>query len=75
MALMEEEFSCRRRWVTSERFSEIGEVLNGSRPGRRGPEDITLYRSLGVAAQDLASALAILAMAEKAGRGVSVDWS
>jgi ornithine cyclodeaminase len=56
-------------------FAEFGEVLLGTRPGRTGAGDITLYRSLGVAAQDLAGALEILARAEAAGRGVVVDWS
>ncbi|MCE8540024.1 ornithine cyclodeaminase family protein [Ruegeria pomeroyi] len=35
---------------------EIGEVLSGKVPGRSGPDAITLYRSLGIAAQDLACA-------------------
>ncbi len=34
-------------------LGEIGEVLSGKVQGRGGPEDITLYRSLGIAAQDL----------------------
>jgi ornithine cyclodeaminase len=56
-------------------FTEIGEVLNRTRPGRTAATDITLYRSLGVAAQDLAGAMAILDLAKAAGRGVEVDWS
>ena len=56
-------------------FAEIGEVLNGARPGRAGPAEITLYRSLGVAAQDLAGTMAILALAEAAGRGTVVPWA
>ncbi|SDE03383.1 ornithine cyclodeaminase family protein [Ruegeria marina] len=36
--------------------AEIGEVLAGAVPGRSGPDGITLYRSLGIAAQDLACA-------------------
>lgn len=35
---------------------EIGEVLSGALPGRTSPEEITLYKSLGHAAQDLAAA-------------------
>jgi alanine dehydrogenase len=53
---------------------EIGEVLNGTVAGRRDPAEVTLYRSLGVAAQDLAATLFILERAEAAGRGVVVDW-
>ena len=56
-------------------FTEIGEVLNGARPGRMTAADITLYRSLGVAAQDLAGTMAILALAEAAGRGTVVEWN
>ena len=37
-------------------LGEIGEVLAGRVVGRRSDDDITLYKSLGVAAQDLAAA-------------------
>jgi ornithine cyclodeaminase/alanine dehydrogenase-like protein (mu-crystallin family) len=36
--------------------AEIGEVLSGSVPGRRSADEVTIYKSLGVAAQDLAAA-------------------
>lgn len=36
--------------------AEIGEVLSGSVPGRRGRDEITLYKSLGHVVQDLAAA-------------------
>ena len=36
--------------------AEIGEVLAGARPGRTAAGEITLYKSLGHAAQDLAAA-------------------
>lgn len=35
--------------------AEIGEVLAGRIPGRRSPQDITVYKSLGHAVQDLAA--------------------
>ena len=53
---------------------EIGAVLNGA-AGRQSDKDITMYRSLGVAAQDLAAAHAILALAEAQGRGALVDMT
>ncbi|WP_247654441.1 ornithine cyclodeaminase family protein [Microvirga sp. HBU67558] len=37
-------------------LAEIGEVLAGKAAGRGSADDITLYRSLGIAAQDLACA-------------------
>lgn len=36
--------------------AEIGDVAAGGNPGRESDEEITLYKSLGVAAQDLAAA-------------------
>jgi len=53
--------------------AEIGEVLNGTVAGRSDDREITLYRSLGVAAQDLAASLFIVERAEAAGRGTVVD--
>jgi ornithine cyclodeaminase len=37
-------------------LAEIGEVLAGTAEGRRSPEEITIYKSLGHIVQDLASA-------------------
>jgi ornithine cyclodeaminase len=57
------------------RITEIGHVLRGSALGRRDAAAITLYRSLGVAAQDLAAAQFILERAEQTGRGVVVEMA
>jgi ornithine cyclodeaminase/alanine dehydrogenase-like protein (mu-crystallin family) len=54
---------------------EIGEIIAGARPGRRDAAEITVYRSLGIAAQDLAAAHAILARAEASGAGTVVDMA
>jgi alanine dehydrogenase len=37
-------------------FAEIGEVFGGMKPGRQSGEEITLFKSVGVAVEDLASA-------------------
>jgi ornithine cyclodeaminase len=52
---------------------EIGEVLLGKAPGRSGDEAITVYKSLGVTAQDLAAADVVLHAARAAGMGRQVD--
>jgi ornithine cyclodeaminase/alanine dehydrogenase-like protein (mu-crystallin family) len=36
--------------------AEIGEVLTGTKRGREGPGEITLFKSLGIAAEDLYAA-------------------
>ncbi len=44
--------------------AEIGQVLAGEIEGRRSPEEITAYKSLGHVVQDLASAWALYSQAE-----------
>lgn len=51
---------------------EIGAALNGAVPGRTEPSEITLYRSLGVPAQDIVFSNFIFQKARDLGLGVSV---
>jgi alanine dehydrogenase len=51
---------------------EIGELVAGSRPGRCDDEQITVYKSVGVAVQDAAAAAVVLSAATRAGAGVEV---
>jgi ornithine cyclodeaminase/alanine dehydrogenase-like protein (mu-crystallin family) len=55
-------------------LGEIGEVANGSKIGRASPLDVTLYKSLGVAPQDLAAAHYVLEKARAAGVGQLVEF-
>jgi ornithine cyclodeaminase/alanine dehydrogenase-like protein (mu-crystallin family) len=55
-------------------LGEIGEVANGSKIGRSSPLDVTLYKSLGVAPQDLASAHHVLKKARDAGIGQVIEF-
>lgn len=52
--------------------AEIGELLAGVRPGRTSADQITLYKSVGIAAQDVAAANLVLTAARAAGLGVEV---
>ena len=47
-----------------ERVVELGEVLAGARAGRTSAEQLTLYKSVGVAVQDLAAAGLVLTAAK-----------
>ena len=49
--------------------AEIGELVAGTRPGRTSSEQITLYKSVGVAVQDAAAAALALARARERGSG------
>jgi ornithine cyclodeaminase len=51
--------------------AEIGELISGARPGRTSPDQITLYKSVGVAVQDAVAAHLVLQAAEQ--RGVGTD--
>jgi ornithine cyclodeaminase len=54
---------------------EIGEVLDGRVAGRQSADEITVYKSLGVAAQDLAAGWQAWQQAHAQALGVEVDWS
>lgn len=47
-----------------QRTVELGEVVAGTRPGRTNADQLTLYKSVGVAVQDLAAAALVLAAVE-----------
>ena len=55
--------------------AELGQVINGDHPGRTTDSEITLYRSLGVAVQDIASAQLVYRRALERGVGTQVDLS
>ncbi len=53
--------------------AEIGEIVNGTWPGRQNEEEITFFKSVGVAAQDAAASAAVLAGAETHNLGQIID--
>lgn len=54
--------------------AEIGELLLGTAEGRRSPDEITLFKSLGLAIEDLASAAFLYERARSEGRGTWVEF-
>ena len=54
------------RW---QQVVELAAVVAGHRPGRTSPDQISQFNSLGVAAEDVASAAYVLQKARAAGRG------
>jgi ornithine cyclodeaminase len=53
--------------------AELGEVLAGTAPGRRDAGELTLFRSLGIAIEDLAAAEGAVALAREHGIGTEVE--
>ena len=53
---------------------ELGEVLNGDHPGRTSETEITLFRSLGLAVEDIAAAQLVYERASDLGIGTTIDF-
>ncbi len=53
-------------------YAELGEIAAGRKPGRETEEEITLFKSVGVAVQDVAAASAVLSAARRLNLGVEV---
>ena len=54
--------------------AELGELLTGEKPGRTSPDEITLFKSLGLAVEDLASAAYLYTKAKESNTGTWVDF-
>jgi len=54
--------------------AELGDVLTGRHPGRTAANEFTVFKSLGLAVEDLAAAELAAANAERAGIGTVVAW-
>jgi ornithine cyclodeaminase/alanine dehydrogenase-like protein (mu-crystallin family) len=50
----------------------LGQSVNGERPGRESAEEITFFKSVGIAVQDAAAANEVLRAAESQGLGTVV---
>ena len=53
--------------------AEIGDVIVGRSAGRELPDELTLFKSLGLAAEDLAAAQHVLEGARRSGAGTTVE--
>jgi alanine dehydrogenase len=57
----------------AEVHAELGELVAGTKPGRTSPEEITLYKSVGVAVQDAAAAALVLKAARERSVGREIE--
>ena len=53
--------------------AELGELVAGTKPGRSSQDEITLYKSVGVAVQDVAAAALVLAAAKERSVGRAIE--
>ena len=52
--------------------AELGEIVSRRKPGRGNAREVTLFKSLGLAIEDLVAADLAYRRARQAGRGVNV---
>lgn len=55
------------------RAVELGRIVAGQTPGRPAPDDITLFKSLGIALEDVAVAGHVYALARERGMGEEIE--
>jgi ornithine cyclodeaminase/alanine dehydrogenase-like protein (mu-crystallin family) len=55
-------------------LAELGELLAGAHPGRTDETELTLFKSLGIAVEDLAAAVLCVDRARERGIGTEVDF-
>jgi ornithine cyclodeaminase len=56
-----------------ETWGELGELVSGKLPGRQTEEEVTFFKSVGVAVQDVAVALHVYRRARELGVGIEVE--
>jgi len=61
------------RFAHSHVVAELGEVVSGGVPGRTSQSEITVFKSLGLAVEDLTAARLAFERARTQGKGVEID--
>jgi ornithine cyclodeaminase len=60
------------RFTAAHIAAEIGEVLDGTSSGRRSRSEIAIFKSLGLAVEDVAAARLAYTRAQSSGRGLQL---
>ena len=54
-------------------YASLGEIVVGQKPGRENDEEITVFKSCGLAIQDASTALTVFTAAREKGIGTEVE--
>jgi ornithine cyclodeaminase/alanine dehydrogenase-like protein (mu-crystallin family) len=60
------------RFTASHIVAEVGEVAAGRAPGRTNDREVTIFKSLGLAVEDVAAAKLVYDRARKVGKGMEI---
>lgn len=58
----------------SDIYGELGELVTGAKPGRESPEEITLFKSVGLSIQDISTAYYVYQQAIERGVGTEFEF-
>jgi len=61
------------RWTENHVAGELGEVVLGRMPGRTAADEIVIFKSLGLAVEDVAAAQLVLTRAKAQGKGCEIQ--
>jgi alanine dehydrogenase len=61
------------RWTERHIAGELGDVVLGRTPGRTAPDEIVIFKSLGLAVEDVAAAQLVLTRAKAQGKGREIQ--
>lgn len=60
-------------WDAEKLYGELGEIVSGNKPGREIPQEITVFKSVGVAFLDAVVAKSVYEKARRHNRGTVID--
>lgn len=60
-------------WNADQLYGELGEIVAGKKPGRESPDEITVFKSVGVAFLDAVVAKSVYEKAMRLNRGTVID--
>ena len=63
-----------QKLIMASELIELGKVISGQESGRTSNDQITFFKSVGVAVQDAMSAIVALQNAQEMGLGQVVNW-
>ncbi|HJZ76091.1 MAG TPA: ornithine cyclodeaminase family protein [Vicinamibacterales bacterium] len=52
----------------------LGDVVNDPRRGRIDPSEVTVYKAMGIAMEDMVAANLAFRAAQRSGAGIAIDW-
>ena len=63
-----------KAWSRDRLHASLGDVVIGEKKGRESDQEITVFKSVGLAVQDISTAYSVFEKAKEQGKGTSFDF-